>query len=176
MTNRGLAFIGCRLLSLYFLYQAIVLMPNRFGGFLGIFLEGHMEGVTAIIGVFAVSVELVFAAFLWFGANWLSRKVSPADKQEDDQPPPSVETVLPQAIGFLGVYFLAISIPNAGSMFYSRIWLNAQQTLSSAEIVRVGWGSDIQIFSLVLQVCLGITLILGKERIALLLHKVRGRA
>src|SRR3546814_723245 len=82
MSPRDLAFVGCRLLALYFLYVALLSIPEGLFALSSAFGQSGPQGVQffyqpALWLVLASPIlSLAMVLVIWFGARWLSREVA----------------------------------------------------------------------------------------------------
>src|SRR3546814_17187001 len=115
MSPRDLAFVGCRLLALYFLYVALLSIPEGLFALSSAFGQSGPQGVQffyqpALWLVLASPIlSLAKVLVLWFGARWLSREVA------DDAPAAahtwSPRTLLSVAGVFQGWVFVTFALP-----------------------------------------------------------------
>lgn len=86
LSPRDVAFVGCRLMALYFLYQVLQWLPHLYSTLSStIFVvmgehEIELDREVSIYLPLALQfvTELAPMLFFWFGADWLSGKIWPA--------------------------------------------------------------------------------------------------
>lgn len=127
---RDLAFVGCRLLSLYVLYG--VVQSLAFGSYFvlnrsffsqGFSMSAEPNGPERLLELGTTFVPLLtgLAAFavLWFGAGWVAEKI--AGRTTENTPVAeqiwSPETVLSLAVIGLGLVLLVFTIPHLAGLF-----------------------------------------------------------
>lgn len=120
-----LAFLGCRLLSLYVLYQALrhigvtvtaVFQGLRTDAFEG--MPGWLDLISPSLSI--LLFDLLASGLLWFAADWISRRMV-ADDGDPEATGPSTwspSDVLSVAIVVLGAIILVHSIPSVINLLY----------------------------------------------------------
>jgi len=79
---RDLAFVGCRLLAIYFLFEIIASLPFSLSSLIGAFSVEYPPDTDTFyrasrsLMLASPIVSLVMVLVLWFGAGWLAREVA----------------------------------------------------------------------------------------------------
>lgn len=90
LNPRDAAFIGCRLLALYFLYDVIQWIPHAYSTLtstLFVVLGDHEIAADRTTSIY-LPIALGFVTsvapmlFFWFGADWLSRRIWPIERTD----------------------------------------------------------------------------------------------
>ena len=167
---RGFAFLGCRLLSLaalYWVLQTIELSVLTVQQFIG---SGYALGSETAFHlvfwpVFFSGLDLAIVLVLWFGADWISARMTrdaPAATEDQDW---SRSAVLSMAVAVIGLFFLVSLVPQVAQSFY----LIAFQGLTdSASVIPF-------LAHVVLTLGVGLGCLLGRHGIADFIVKARGR-
>jgi hypothetical protein len=171
MSPRDLAFIGCRLLALYFVYIALMSIPQGLFALSSIFGAGGPRGVdqfyelsyeASLWRVLAHPIlSLAMVLVLWFGAGWLSREV--ADGAPDATASWSPRSLLSVGVVLLGLVLVSFALP--------KIVLYLLYLADGAADARTFQTSYLA--SEVVQALIGFGLILGSERIAAMIADLR---
>jgi sterol desaturase/sphingolipid hydroxylase (fatty acid hydroxylase superfamily) len=162
MSPRDLAFVGCRLLALFvfvgvvqniafgvrFLFQALIRGPDETRA--QQLTEVSLQHASAVTGV-------VLAAVLWFGAHWISGKIAEGAPQATGQWSPRI--VLSVAIIFFGLYLLFWTLPHISYLLQNLVVHDAFSLES--------------LLSILLQGAIAVGCILGSQRIADFIAKLR---
>jgi len=164
---RDIAFILCRLLALYFVYVAVLSIPQGLFALSSAFGAGRPQGVELFyqpslwLVLASPILSLAMVVLLWFGAGWLSRGV--AKGAPEDKSVWSPEALLSVGVVLLGLVLLSFALPRA--VFYLLFLANV-----------AGGDNSFQLASLVSAVVsglVGIGLILGSLGIADFLARLR---
>ena len=163
---RDIAFIGCRLLALCFLYFALVNLPQSFYA-LSSFSSRQWQGENIFYQAgawlsFAVPiVSLAIVLLLWHGARWISREVA-------DGAPAETSAWSPQSLLSVGVVLLGLTL---ASFALPQIVITALYIADSDQ--RVDSYQISNLAAAVLRFLVGLWFILGTRRIVAFLAGLR---
>ncbi|MEO3428330.1 hypothetical protein AAFN88_05695 [Pelagibius sp. CAU 1746] len=164
---RDIAFIGCRLLALYFLYLAVLSIPQGLFSLSSAFGVGRPQGWQLIYEaslwlVLAMPIlNLAMVLLLWFGAGWLSKEVAAgAPEAVSDWSPRSLLSV---GVVLLGLILISFALPQI--VLYL---LYIADGALEAQTFQVHY-----LVSEIVQACVGIGLILGSQRITDFIARAR---
>jgi len=166
-STRDIAFIGCRLLALYFLYAAIQGIPHGLYALSTAFGEGQLPSMNfsyqaALWLSFASPIlSMAMVLVLWFGASWLSREM--ADGAPEATPAWSPRSLLSVGVVLSGLVLVSFALPQI-ALYLLFIADGAME----AETFRVHY-----LVAQVVQALVGTGLILGAERIAGTIARLR---
>lgn len=168
-STRDIAFIGCRLLALYFLFLALQSIPYSLVSALGTLATGQQQDMLQLF--YARSAWLLLATpilslgmvvLLWFGAGRLSREVAEAPPSEVSSTW-SPQSLLSVGVVLLGLIVVTLSLPS--------IVLNLLFIIDgAAEAATFQFNS---LLSAVVQCLIGVGLILGSKGIAEAIARLR---
>ena len=167
---RGFAFLGCRLLSLaalYWVLQTIELSVLTVQQFIG---SGYALGSETAFHlvfwpVFFSGLDLAIVLVLWFGADWISARMTrdaPAATEDQDW---SRSAVLSMAVAVIGLLLLVSLVPRAAQNFYLIFF---EGHVNAATLIPV-------LVHVVLTLAIGLGCLLGRRGIAAFIVKARGR-
>ncbi len=168
-STRAIAFIGCRLLALYFLFLALQSIPYSLVSAFGTLASGQQQDMLQLF--YARSSWLLLATpilslgmvvLLWFGAGRLSREVAegaPNDASSTWSP----QSLLSVGVVLLGLIVVTLSLP--------RIVLNLLFIIDGA--AEAGTFQFSSLLSAVVQCLIGVGFILGSKGIAEAIAKLR---
>lgn len=174
LAPKDAAFIGCRLLALYFLYNVLQWVPHAYSMLSStIFVVrshptppgGEALVYTQILLDFIAKVGLLL--FFWFGADWLSRRICPSEEKADHPQQwdrQAVLSVVPVAIG------LAIVL---GSFERLANWIYISLSpFDTRALWEAGIGSDLA--EIAMSFVLGCLFIMGGGSMTRLIAKLKG--
>ena len=117
-STRNLAFVGCRLLSLYVLYQGMLKL-----GFVVIFLAQLIETNRPISlvqsSVIIFVIEIMIFLLFWTGADRISRWAVNHEQDVDDLAEVSRSDILSVAVVISGIFILVFTTPQIVSLIIS---------------------------------------------------------
>lgn len=126
LSPRDVAFIGCRLLALFFAFQvnewlpAVTSLVQQVATFVDI--EAAPVGSGSLASSFATALRLLLqvgpALVLWFGATWISRRIYPKDEDERVEGYWDRKAVLSVAVAATGFFVLTLSLPGLLGVFW----------------------------------------------------------
>ena len=119
ITPRDAAFIGCRLLALYFLYDMLQWAPHAYSmlsSTLFVVLGEHEIAPDRRVSVYLPLVihfltKLAPMLLLWFGAGWVSNRIWPIDRADADRVELDLPGALPVVILVTGVVMMLSNTP-----------------------------------------------------------------
>ena len=115
-----------------------------------------------------IILPLVFGAVLWFEAERLSGN---ADVDADAGTSPSIETLQKLAFTCIGVYILALAIPDVAKVIYY-YW---QLSVPGGSQIGTGAERGAAIVGTAVEIAIGLWLVLGAGGLANLIHRLRDR-
>ncbi len=162
---RTLAFIGCRLLSLFIVFQ--ILQKSDW-----IFLLGSMRAggpsfsdIATALGALAVGYGVPFL-ILWFGAGWFSKRIAGGHTQETTQEPLSQRDLLSLGIALVGLFVFLIVIPRAMNSIHYYFFVNRD---NYGDLLG-GYGA---LFATLLSIVMAAWCVVGSRSVAALISKLR---
>ena len=165
---RDLAFVGCRLLALYFIYLALQSIPhsfyalsNAFGAAQSQDMVQNFYGAASWLSLASPILSLAMALLLWLGAGWLSREVAEGAPEETATWSP--QSLLSVGVVVLGLVLVSFALPQI--VFYL---LFVADGAAEALNFQVNY-----LISEVVQTIVGIGLVLGSGRIADTIGRLR---
>ncbi len=162
-TTRDLAFIGCRMLAVYLFWGAVITFATFFVPALTRFdLVAWGSGLyIAFLTVFSIAFVTLPSIALWFGANWLSQRMTRDISEVRQNTNWTVKKVLALLIIALGVYVLVFSISGLGHAIF---WIS----IDSEDMKPIHYAN---VFQSVLLIGMGVGCIFGAKKIAKLVLK-----
>ncbi len=126
LSPRDVAFVGCRLLALFFVFQTNNWLPAAEALVLRAWALLEPTAVTAVTGSLAMFAGIVFqlvlqlapAFVLWFGATWISRRIYPTAVGEAVEGYWDRKAVLSVAVAAFGLLVLIVSLPGLVNLFW----------------------------------------------------------
>ena len=115
--------------------------------------------------VFFTFLELAMAFVLWFGAEWISARMTRDAPRTTEDQDWSRSGVLSMAVAVIGLFFLVSLVPKAAQSFYLIVF---QGLTDSATVIPV-------LVHVVLTLAVGLGCLLGRHSIAEFIVKARGR-
>jgi hypothetical protein len=115
MSPRDLAFVGCRMLAVYFLYGGVQGIPHGLYALSSAFgaggaQVGRLFQEPALWLSFASPIlSLAMVLVLWFGASWLSREVAEGTPKTTSTW--SSQTLLSVGVVLLGLLLASFALP-----------------------------------------------------------------
>lgn len=109
-SSRDLAFVGCRLLSLYVLYQAVLKSGFVYLSLVQLYSSNRF-GISLDAAFVTVFLEVLVFLFFWFGAGWISRRAVEDDKELVKREEFSPRNVLAIAVAISGIFAIVLTIP-----------------------------------------------------------------
>ncbi len=155
---RTLGFIGCRLLSLFILFQGFQ-QSNLAFALRSLRAEGPtLSEVTRIAATVIISYGLPFL-ILWFGAAWLSERMAGDDGNEAPQEGMSHQKLLSLGIALIGLFVVLINIPRAVSLVYAHLYQ--------------GYGDFVDLAVTLLALLMAVWCVIGAQSVAHFIGKLR---
>jgi len=167
LSIRDIAFVGCRLLALYFLYLAVAGVPQGLFALSSAFGEGRPQGVELFYEpslwlVLALPIlHLAMVLLLWFGARWLSSEVAAGAPEETSAWSP--QSLLSVGVVLLGLVLLSFALPQV--VFYLLFFAYGAEY---ADFFKFN-----ALVSKAVQTLIGLGLIIGSGRIAGTIARLR---
>lgn len=126
LSPRDVAFIGCRLLAIFFAFQIAQWLPTATSLVLqavALSEEGSATADPDVLATFVgVALRLVLqlapAVVLWFGAAWISRRIYPTLEEQVIDARWDRKAVLSVAVAASGLFILILSLPGLFSVFW----------------------------------------------------------
>ena len=174
MKKEDFAFIGCRLMALYWAVEAIHSASSFFA--MGLWQINLYESdptvnlipllLTALIVLFLWFGTALIALFLWFGAAPITRFLLPASTEKSPSDKVTLRQAQSIAFAAIGVLILSNALPQITGMLYQIYSLSQKDAQFSAYL-------QPQMAGLVCQLLLGILLLFGSRGLSGLLHYLR---
>jgi hypothetical protein len=167
MSPRDFAFVGCRLLALFFLVEVITTLPYTLSSLASAFASWELQDTTIFyhasrwLMLASPIVSLSMVLVLWFGAGWLAGEVADGAPAGTSGWSPSI--LLSVGVALLGLSIVAFALPTlALYLVYLADGAAESRSLDSVNFV-----------PLVVRCAIGIGLILGAQRIAAFITTLR---
>jgi hypothetical protein len=157
---RDIAFVGCRLLALYFLYFALTSLPHSFWAVSSAFdargaqAEAFFYEAALWLSFASPILNLVMVLVLWFGAGWLSKEVAEGAPEATSTWSP--QSLLSVGVVLLGLVLVSFALPQI-------VWhlLYLADDAERENVFRI-----FELASAILRFVIGIGLILGADYLA----------
>ena len=167
LSPRDAAFIGCRLLALFLVFQIDDWIPAAQSLVLRALalIEGAaatpVSGNLATFAAIALQLllQLAPALVLWFGATWFSRRIYPTAVSEAVEGYWDRKAVLSVAVTAFGLFVLILSLPGLLNLFWVTHGLSPITSIFN--------------FDALFSVIFGIVCIVGSDSIAQFVVKLR---
>lgn len=168
LSARDIAFVGCRLLALYFVYVALVSVPHSFYALSSAFGAGQSRDIVHLfyqtaswLSLASPILSLAMALLLWLGASWLSREVA-------EGAPEGTSTWSPQSLLSVGVVLLGLVLVSFALPQIALYLLFIADGAADAADFQVA-----VLASEVVQTIVGIGLVLGSGGVADMIARMR---
>lgn len=130
LNPRDAAFIGCRLVALYFLYNVIQWFPHAYSmltSTMFVVLGDHEIAADRVTSIY-LPIALEFATrlvpmfFFWFGADWLSSRIWPIERASVDKEQPDHKGSLFVVVVATGVVLVLSNVSTVVMWMYISIF------------------------------------------------------
>ena len=167
MSPRDLAFVGCRLLALFFLVEVIATLPYTLSSLASAFASWEAQDTATFyyasrwLMLASPIVSLAMVLVLWFGAGWLAGEG--ADGTPAGTPNWSPRILLSVGVALLGLTIAAFALPTL-----------ALYLVYLADGAAEARGFDtFNVVPLAVRCIVGVGLILGARRVAETIARLR---
>jgi hypothetical protein len=167
-TAKSLAFVGCRLIALYFAFGAAEAIIDN-SGMIFVSSQADMKNIAAvsILTATLIASKVIVAAVLWFAANPLSRKI--VGRPVSPSSAAMTSGILQSSLfSVVGIAFVVWSVPELVAAIYKFGNLDEYRAKDIE-----GFRMKAEIISSVLKCLLGIMLFLGATGLQNVLAKLR---
>lgn len=170
MKKEDFAYIGCKLLALYWLVNAFHLLASFVSS---VFLLGDNQSIsfssnTALyFSYFPLIVHIIFATIFWFGAKHFVGYIF-SEKYETSNTPATNQQVQTIAFATVGLILIFMSTPEIINVFYKLHILKELDSYSQTPT-----SVKAQIIELSLKIVLGFLIFFGSKGLSGLLLRVR---
>lgn len=170
MTREDAAFIGCRLLAVFFALKGIPLLASAAFSIL-IDRPEFPKASPSIIGLFVIQLTAVVLVplGLWFGAGRISRYLLPDRTPEASAEPITSQSLQAALFAAVGLYIFVLALPELAGSFYRLRW-TAHWSSQSEGPVRE-WS---HLLECSLRTVLGLILLLRARGISAFVQNLRG--
>jgi len=154
---QNIAFVACRILALYILYQALF----SFVSLLLFSLQDTLSERFVAIShpALPLAVQLFAFSVFWYGANWISARVINERPADHDPTQWSRHDILSIAASIMGIFIVVTALPGL---------LSTINTLVNARA-----GFSVSLVYPVASILFGILLIIGSKSFTNLIVKLR---
>ena len=169
MQLRNLAFVLCRLLALVIaVFMVLPLTGSSMATMLAdMLVASHFpRGPRLILTAAVMLLFLAPALFIWFKADWLSRKIAPFETELTSTP--DVDALQQAIFGFFGLYLVVYSLHDLWNLIFFVFWTNRFDP-NMLDSIRSGPPAASIAFSL----GIGMYLLLGSRGVVGLIHSLR---
>lgn len=172
MNKEDFAYIGCRLLSLYWAFKtlnAISSLVTTWAAWqLDLFeFPSELAGVF-YLGLVTFVIYLLIAVVLWFGAARIAQFLIPTASVENEGGTITLFQAQSVAFAAVGILILLTSVPEMGGVLFKMYQLKALDSHNQASL-----GVQAQVFEISIQVLLGVLLLFGSKGLSGLLIRFR---
>ncbi len=172
MNKDDFAYIGCRLLALYWAVRAIYSLTSfaiSYAAWKSSSSEfsNQMEDMI-YFSLAPLVLYIIIAIILWFGAGRIVQLILPVNPQKRENSPISLFQVQAVAFASVGLFILFNALPEIGGVLY-KVHL-AREMDSYAHI---SFETKALIFEYALRICLGTFLLFGSKGLSGLLVRLR---
>ena len=172
MKLQDLAFLGCRLLALYWGVMAI----HWIGGFAAAWAAWDSSSVTSRTDMLSLasqntallSLHILIALALWFGARRFARFMAPDTGAPKESGGITLVEVQAAAFAAVGLLIVLTSLPEAVSVLYQ---LHRESELRFQS--EMSWDAQFNRLELIIRLVLGVLLFFGARGLSGLLVRLR---
>ena len=170
MNKEDFAYIGCKLLALYWLVNAFHLLASFASSMVSFNTDSSAtfnSDATLYLAYLPLVAYLLFAIIFWFGAKRFTKAIF-SGKYENDSKCVTKHHVQSIAFSTVGLILIFISVPELINVLYK---IHMLKELDS--YTQVQHGVKAQIIELSLKVIFGILLFFGSRGLSGLLYRIR---
>ncbi len=172
MNKEDFAYIGCRLLSLYWAMQALNSISSLVTAWAAWQANSYdvLSEVAGFIyfGLVPPVLYLLVAAVLWFGTARIVQLLIPTASVENEGGTITLFQAQSVAFAAVGLLILLTSVPEMGEVLFKIYQLKALDSHNQASL-----GVQAQVFEISIQLLLGVLLLFGSKGLSGLLIRFR---